>query len=487
MSEADKTPVSTAEKAINENGDDSISKKDMVKSSEPETVVAEMHTDTEKKNENGKNNDIEEDMETEEDEKKQITPTTNDKQASPVKETAVTPPVTPKKKESVVKEDAISPSKSEDAVSPQKSVKDESEEEDELKPGLLERPFVIEGSSKRERKKTERLAMTDAFNTPAEKQLEIPEGTGEKIGSMPRVEFFLSKANVDDCKLLHRFFFGRVGQATVVRRNIRKFCGFTFTKGSAEWEKKYAILMKMTRPQLRAMRNILDVECGKAKEDDVANILEFSINPKASGKALPDKSKKGRKSKTKSGSKKSTKKKAGKKKETKASDSEDGEDDEGDEDSDGKQSEDEEENEDATADSEEEKQESEEASESEEEKPKKKKKKAQPKKKKETAKKAKKTPAKKEKPAKEKKPSKKRKAPESDDESDSDDEPVAKKKKGPPTNAEIKSAIKKILEGVNFDEVTMKTVCKQVYAKFPDFDLTDRKVFIKSTVKELIS
>lgn len=29
----------------------------------------------------------------------------------------------------------------------------------------------------------------------------------------------------------------------------------------------------------------------------------------------------------------------------------------------------------------------------------------------------------------------------------------------------------------------MKTVCKQVYAKYPDFDLTDKKDFIKATVK----
>ncbi|CAH1253541.1 DEK [Branchiostoma lanceolatum] len=73
----------------------------------------------------------------------------------------------------------------------------------------------------------------------------------------------------------------------------------------------------------------------------------------------------------------------------------------------------------------------------------------------------------------------------SDDESD--DEPLAKKIKKPPTNAELKDVVKKILEGANLEEITMKSVCKQVYEKYPEFDLTDRKDFIKSTVKSIIS
>jgi len=39
------------------------------------------------------------------------------------------------------------------------------------------------------------------------------------------------------------------------------------------------------------------------------------------------------------------------------------------------------------------------------------------------------------------------------------------------------------LDKANLEEITMKTVCKQVYAKYPDFDLTDKKDFIKATVK----
>lgn len=77
-------------------------------------------------------------------------------------------------------------------------------------------------------------------------------------------------------------------------------------------------------------------------------------------------------------------------------------------------------------------------------------------------------------------------APASDD-SDSDDEPLAKKVKQPPSDAELKVMVKKILEGANLEEVTMKSVCRQVYDSYPDFDLTHKKVFIKETVKSIIS
>ena len=58
-----------------------------------------------------------------------------------------------------------------------------------------------------------------------------------------------------------------------------------------------------------------------------------------------------------------------------------------------------------------------------------------------------------------------------------------KVKKSAPSNDDIHADVKKILEGANLEEVTMRTVIKQVYAKYPDFDLTPRKEFIKSTVK----
>lgn len=50
---------------------------------------------------------------------------------------------------------------------------------------------------------------------------------------------------------------------------------------------------------------------------------------------------------------------------------------------------------------------------------------------------------------------------------------------------EIKSYVKEILDQANLEEITMKVVCKQVYAKFPQFDLSHKKDFIKTTVKSV--
>jgi len=68
----------------------------------------------------------------------------------------------------------------------------------------------------------------------------------------------------------------------------------------------------------------------------------------------------------------------------------------------------------------------------------------------------------------------------------SEKEKKGKKANQPPTDDELKDVIKKILDGANLEEVTMKTLCKEVYAKYPDFDLTERKDFIKATVKQII-
>lgn len=45
--------------------------------------------------------------------------------------------------------------------------------------------------------------------------------------------------------------------------------------------------------------------------------------------------------------------------------------------------------------------------------------------------------------------------------------------------------MKKILDEANLEEITMKTVCKEVYAQFPGHDLTQKKDFIKATVKSV--
>lgn len=356
----------------------------------------------------------------------------------------------------------------EDKKTSKKQVEVVENEDEEPQLGLLERPVVIE-SGKREKRKVERLEISND-----KKELHIPEGTGEKLGDCPRIEYQLNQVKAEDLKIIHRTLFDRPGSVAVIKKNIRKFNGFDFDKDDKRFEKKRAQLSKNTIAGLKKMCKILDLERGGSKEDILNKLMDFLLAPKSSGESVP-KPKKKRKSgsvKAKSKGKKNNKKKSVSKKkkssdssDLSASESEDEEDDEEDDDDDSSE-------------------ESEE--ESEEEKPKKKKKQKVEKKSSKKEKKAEKKKKQTRKKAEKKSTPKKRKISESSSDS-SDDEPIIKKKKSPPSDDDIHEDVKKILEGANLEEVTMKTVIKQVYAKYPDFDLTPRKEFIKSTVKQIIS
>ena len=85
--------------------------------------------------------------------------------------------------------------------------------------GLLERPVVLDEGRKRERKKTDRLETS--FTTPGSKGkvMNIPEGSGTKLGDIDNVEFQLRKVHGEDLKHLHRVLYSRAG--TVSSASIR--------------------------------------------------------------------------------------------------------------------------------------------------------------------------------------------------------------------------------------------------------------------------
>ena len=57
----------------------------------------------------------------------------------------------------------------------------------------------------------------------------------------------------------------------------------------------------------------------------------------------------------------------------------------------------------------------------------------------------------------------KRKNPPSDDSDDDDDAPLVKKTKREPSDAEVREVVAEILKDADLEQVTMKTVCKQVF------------------------
>ncbi|VDI16659.1 protein DEK [Mytilus galloprovincialis] len=440
------------------NGSDSSEDKDnseniTEKTEKQDTVQSKKEDSSESKTEKTEINDNSEEMETD----------------SPKKSTKKTEETKSKKKKEVKKVE----SEEED---------EEDDEDSEPKLGLLEQPVVIE-SGKREKRKVERLSMTEAYNTPNQpKEVDIPEGVGEKLGDIPRVEFQINKFKAEDLKTLHRVLFGKITAATKVKKNIRLFTGFEFKKDDKEYKKRRDMLLNRNfhMPMLKVVCEVLDLEKKGTKDEVAERVMAFCMAPKSTGKKVPQ-SKKRKRSETKGkGDKKKTKKDSKSSKKKKSKEKVKGSDDEDDD-----EEEEEEKSEEEEDEEEEEESEEEEVEEEPEEVKAPKKKKA----KKETPAK-KPAPAKKETKKKEKPTPQKKKESESEEESEQssdDEEPLVKKAPSAPTNDELKKLVKKILDGANLEQVTMKTVVKQVYDKFPTFDLSDRKQFIKSTVKQFLS
>uniref|UniRef100_A0A2K5E5H1 Protein DEK n=1 Tax=Aotus nancymaae TaxID=37293 RepID=A0A2K5E5H1_AOTNA len=334
---------------------------------------------------------------------------------------------------------------------------DDEEEEEEEK----EKSLIVEG--KREKKKVERLTMQ--VSSLQREPFTIAQGKGQKLCEIERIHFFLSKKKTDELRNLHKLLYNRPGTVSSLKKNVGQFSGFPFEKGSVQYKKKEEMLKKFRNAMLKSICEVLDLERSGVNSELVKRILNFLMHPKPSGKPLP---------KSKKTSSKGSKKErnssgmARKAKRTKCPEILSDE---------SSSDEDEKKNKEESSDDED--------KESEEEPPKKTAKREKPKQKatpksKKSAKSANVKKADSSTTKKNQNSSKK----ESESEDSSDDEPLIKKLKKPPTDEELKETIKKLLASANLEEVTMKQICKKVYENYPAYDLTERKDFIKTTVKE---
>lgn len=362
--------------------------------------------------------------------------------------------------------------------------------DDEESTAILEQPLEVSG--KRDKKKVERLQ--SQLSSPKEQiPLEIRAGPGVKLGDIPFIEFQLSRTLASDLKTLHHVVFTKKQvKLSQTKKNLRQFSGEPDGKESVEHTKRMAIINRLGLGQVKGVCTLLGVEKKGTKSDQVDRLETFLLKPEDSGKTPEKKKPKSKKrsiSKTKSKKSDKEKKEKKDKKKEKSDADDDNVDDDDDDDEEAEEDQDNNEEEDSDT----------------EAPPPKKKAKVE----KKTPIKEKKTPTKEKKKLaeKKKKPTPKKSSPKktpkqngkntstkskdadmSDLSSDSDDEPLSKlKEPSPPDNAEIKKFVKKTLEGADLEEVTMKTVVKKVYAKYPSFDLSDRKDFIKSVVRQIIS
>ncbi|XP_018534239.1 protein DEK isoform X2 [Lates calcarifer] len=154
---------------------------------------------------------------------------------------------------------------------------------------------IIEG--KRAKKTVERLD----FQAPKQmEKLKIGDGSGDKLGDIPRTSFQISKMKPADLKPLHAILFDRPGKMATIKKNLRLFNGFPFDADSEQYTKKREKLLKnsnFTNSKLKVVCSVLDLEKKGTHSDLVDRILSFLIAPKNSGKRVPVKKK--RKSKKK--------------------------------------------------------------------------------------------------------------------------------------------------------------------------------------------
>ncbi|WKX92272.1 hypothetical protein Q1695_010366 [Nippostrongylus brasiliensis] len=418
--------------------------------------------------------------------KKDSTPSNENeeaKEATPKKETPrkeSPKKETPKeslKKETPKKEEEGDAEDEEDAESDGEA----DDEQGEAKKGLFDMPLEVEG--KRERHKVERITIS---TSPTKKSAHaVPMGNGVPLGSIAYVEDQLKKHSPEELRSMHKVLYGTTGKSTTMKREIRKFTGFGFAENSPEFNKKVALLSKLTVDQLKFIRNVTTIMVFLMKTVDHERAVRGAKKRKST--AQTPKAKRVRKSKGDDEIK---------------SDSDDDENDEDDDDE-------------------------EEEEEKQKEKKKEKEKPAAKTPKKAAAEKEKpaaKTPKKRQSNAKEAKvdtdsdasaevkkkrrttktPKKVAKAPSSSDsdtkkkskntsKKDSDDDTSSSTSQEPPieeekpTEKELVTVIEELLSEVDLSQVSMKQMCQAVIEKFPGTNLGSRVDFLKGKIKHCLA
>ena len=144
----------------------------------------------------------------------------------------------------------------------------------------------VEKSTVKEKKKVNQVADDSNSGDSKEVKTDIPVGTGVQLGDIPRIDASISRFKNDDLKLLHRLLYKTPGKTTLIKKNIKKFNGFDFKKGSDEYNKKIDSAKKFELKQLKSICEMLDLEKKGAKEEIIERVIGFLLEPKDSGKAV---------------------------------------------------------------------------------------------------------------------------------------------------------------------------------------------------------
>lgn len=108
--------------------------------------------------------------------------------------------------------------------------------------------------------------------------------TGLELGEIPRIDASISRFKNDDLKMLHKLLYKSPIKTPLLKKNIRKFSGFSFKKSSDEYQKKLTSISSFELKQLRVVCEMLDLEKKGSRDELSERILEFLLEPKDSGK-----------------------------------------------------------------------------------------------------------------------------------------------------------------------------------------------------------
>ncbi|XP_022198036.1 protein DEK [Nilaparvata lugens] len=115
--------------------------------------------------------------------------------------------------------------------------------------------------------------------------VQITRGKGIKIEDIPSISYEVEKSGLDDLKTLHRIMYSRIGNVENVKDNIQNFSGFAFDKDTKPFRMTRTALTKLTMTKLRCLSQMLCLPKEGKIADYVERILQFLLKPTDTGLA----------------------------------------------------------------------------------------------------------------------------------------------------------------------------------------------------------
>ncbi|XP_039279236.1 protein DEK [Nilaparvata lugens] len=113
--------------------------------------------------------------------------------------------------------------------------------------------------------------------------VQIVKGEGIELKHIPSISFELENSSLEDLKTLHRIMYSRIGIVERVKDNVLNFSGFTFDKDAKLLRKVRTDLSKLTFIKLKCLSQVLCLPKKGKSADYIERILQFLLKPVDTG------------------------------------------------------------------------------------------------------------------------------------------------------------------------------------------------------------